>query len=344
MLDTTFLYRVIVITITIIVSGALIIFFTLAIYKFHCFDYPVSTNMINNPLEYYIKSDNLFGISLSENKLSKKVHFDENNLPMREYRNLGIYYNPAYIAWWAIINLEEYVKNDDVNYLENFYSSIHWLCENCIETERGFVIWPYNFDWKEGKSILKAPWFSALAQGLAISVLVRAYLLSGNIKLLELAKKGTKVYEVEVKNGGIKTLKDGYVFYEEYPSYPLARVLDGFIFSLLGLYDYYRVSKDLEVKKLFEDGYKALTNNIEYWNYNDRWSWYGSHGNLSSPMYNKLNSCLLLAMYNITKDTYLKKIALSWAPEKLNGIEKIKLWIYYYYLLLRRIIRIPITR
>lgn len=342
MLNPIFFY--IIIVAVIIISGALIIFFTFAIYKFHCFDFPISTNIANDPLKYHIQSDSLFGISLSKDKLSKKVHLDEKSIPMREYKNLGIYYNPAYIAWWAIINLEEYIKNNDEDYLEAFYSSVRWLCENFIETERGFVVWSYNFDWKEGKSILKAPWFSALSQGLAISVLVRAYLLSEDIKLLELAKKATRIYEVEVKNGGIKTLEDGYVFYEEYPSYPLARVLDGFIFSLLGLYDYYLVSKDLKVKRLFEDGYKALTNNIQYWNYNNIWSWYGSHGNLSSPMYNKLNLCLLLAMYNITKDDTLKKLALSWSPENLGNVGKLKLWVYYHYLLFRRILGVPIKR
>src|SRR5207245_1573418 len=128
---------------------------------------------------------------------------------------------------------------------------------------------PDTVYFKEGACSLKAPWICAMAQGLAISVLVRAHRMTNREGLLDLCRAATQVFEKHVEDGGVRTLEGGYALYEEYPGYPLARVLDGFLFSLLGLYDLWVQTDDGKVFQLFADGIDGLRHALPCWNYRD---------------------------------------------------------------------------
>src|SRR5206468_3875423 len=77
-----------------------------------------------------------------------------------------------------------------------FSRQADWLVAHAVRRSDGAVIWPYTFDWREGRCRLEAPWICAMAQGLAISVLVRAYRMAGGGEhLLETCRAATRVFE-----------------------------------------------------------------------------------------------------------------------------------------------------
>lgn len=51
---------------------------------------------------------------------------------------------------------------------------------------------------------------------------------------------------------------DKYAWYEEYPTNPSSFVLNGFMYSLLGLYDLAQASNNGQVEKLLENGLGSL--------------------------------------------------------------------------------------
>lgn len=117
--------------------------------------------------------------------------------------------------------------------------------------------------------VLPPGWYSAMGQGHAISVLTRAYHVSGDGKYLEAAKKalgpfkqdspgaGSPVSSSPDSRGGVRAWFLGHLpWYEEYPSNPPSFVLNGFIFSLFGLYDL--KAKSDEARQLFEAGLESL--------------------------------------------------------------------------------------
>ena len=61
--------------------------------------------------------------------------------------------------------------------------------------------------------------------------------------------------------------KEGFVWYEEYPSLENEppHVLNGFIFALFGLYDYYKATESEEALELFNQGIKTLKEKINLW-------------------------------------------------------------------------------
>lgn len=284
-------------------------------------DYPVWTNerSIEDRLQYYVVSDQLF---------LQNVREDSDGFVYNEYGGkLGSQYNPAYIAWYGLVNLTRYIQSGEKDLLKKFLRQLSWLRTRYRDWGSKGYVWTYDFDWLEGKAYLKAPWISAMAQGLAISNLVRGYLLLNDEELLAIARKAIKVFEIAVADGGVMTMEDGHVLYEEYPAYPLARVLDGFLFSLLGLYDLWVVCGDERAKSLFARGVEGLKHNLKTWDFKHLWSWYGRHGYLCPPLYNKLNVSLLLVLYKLTGEDLFLTVARRWDPTSKTWIQKLYLFV-----------------
>ncbi len=62
---------------------------------------------------------------------------------------------------------------------------------------------------------------------------------------------------------------------------------------------------------------EAIEKNIRFWDYRRRWSRYGCHRFLCTPVYNKLNSALLRVLYEITAKDIFHDYSSAWDPEKL---------------------------
>lgn len=103
-----------------------------------------------------------------------------------------------------------------------------------------------------------------MGQGHAISVLSRAYYHSGEDKYLNAAIRGLKPFKVPSSKGGITASFLGkYIWYEEYPTTPPSFILNGFIYSLIGLYDLKSITSGKDANdalKLFEQGMTSLKN------------------------------------------------------------------------------------
>jgi hypothetical protein len=163
-----------------------------------------------------------------------------------------------------------------------------------------------------------------MSQGLAISCLIRAYRLEGQDQFLATAYRASKVFELEIEYGGVRTVENGVVFYEEYPAFPPVRILDGFVFGLLGLYDLYEEIGDDHIKGLFDEGMEGVKSHLKKWNYRNIWSWYGRHGFLSPPEYNKLNAVLMGVLFGITRDPTFETFWKAWDNEKKDCFRKMK--------------------
>ena len=89
-----------------------------------------------------------------------------------------------------------------------------------------------------GQQSLEPGWYSAMAQGQAISLLVRAHAGSGRDEYLNAAVRALALFDIQSADGGIVAkFMDRYVWYEEYPTVPPCFVLNGFMYALIGLYD-----------------------------------------------------------------------------------------------------------
>jgi hypothetical protein len=284
------------------------------------FDYPI--DIVEEALppkshRYYVYSKPLFRDQLSN---------DETGVVVCDYRAQGRQYNPAFISWCALMSLEDYAKESLVDHLRAFSIQVQWLKASAVARPDGAIVWPYHFDWQEGRSCLKAPWISAMSQGLAISALVRAYRLTGDAGLLPLCERSIRVFEQAVEDGGVRTQEGDHVLYEEYPAYPLPRVLDGFLFSLLGLHDLAQELRDSRTQRLFDEGIDGLKFKLADWNYRGKWSWYGTHGYLCPTHYHRLNGTLIQILARLTGDSLLAQYGEQWLRRPLSRLDKAEIF------------------
>ncbi|KTF91257.1 hypothetical protein cypCar_00003491 [Cyprinus carpio] len=117
-----------------------------------------------------------------------------------------------------------------------FFAASDWLVRN--QDERGG--WPIMVTRKlgDGFRALEPGWYSAMAQGQAMSTLVRAYLMTKDDTYLKAALRATGPFKLPSEQHGVKAVfMNKYDWYEEYPTIPSSFVLNGFIYSLIGLYD-----------------------------------------------------------------------------------------------------------
>ncbi|NXN87798.1 GLCE epimerase, partial [Bombycilla garrulus] len=141
-----------------------------------------------------------------------------------------------------------------------FFAASRWLLRN--QDERGG--WPIGVTRKlgEGFGPLEPGWYSAMAQGQAMSTLVRAYLLTKEPAFLSAALRATAPFKLPAERGGVKAVFMGrHEWYEEYPTTPSSFVLNGFMYALIGLYDLKETAGEKlgrEARLLYERGMESL--------------------------------------------------------------------------------------
>ncbi|XP_041966430.1 glucuronic acid epimerase a [Alosa sapidissima] len=141
-----------------------------------------------------------------------------------------------------------------------FLCASRWLLRH--QDERGgWPIWVAR-RLGEGFRPLEPGWYSAMAQGQAMSTLVRAYLLTHDPAFLSAALRATGPLKRTVDQHGVRAVfMNKFDWYEEYPTTPSSFVLNGFIYALIGLYDVAETAGDKlgrEAEVLFSRGIESL--------------------------------------------------------------------------------------
>ncbi|KAE9418949.1 hypothetical protein Angca_008118, partial [Angiostrongylus cantonensis] len=126
-----------------------------------------------------------------------------------------------------------------------FLTAADWLCSN-QNKEGGWAV-PVERAIADRRLTLNAGWHSAMAQGHALSLLTRAYAATRNVTYLTVATEALKLFEKDAVIGGVRSMLFDHVWFEEYPTTPGSFVLNGFMYSLIGLYDFKSVQLSTEV-------------------------------------------------------------------------------------------------
>lgn len=142
-----------------------------------------------------------------------------------------------------------------------------------LATQRaGGIAWEYMFHFDGGSP----PWTSGLSQGTALQVLARAYQRFKEPADLAAAQQALGIFQTPPPQG-VRVQTPAGALYAEYTYAPSDRILNGFIQSLVGLYDYTSITKDPLGQTLFEAGdaeARALTPHYD----TGSWSLYDQFG------------------------------------------------------------------
>lgn len=214
------------------------------------------------------------------------------------------------------------------DHMAHFYDAAEWLVKNQNKTSGG---WPIPVKRKLGSGFMElaSGWYSAMAQGHAISLLARAYHARGSRKYLKAAVNALKLFKIPSYQGGIQAkFLSKYVWYEEYPTQPPSYVLNGFIYSLLGLFDLNAIAPlnySTEAGQLFDNGMIALKKMLTLYDtgsgstYDLRHFSLGIAPNLARWDYHATHVNQLLLLATIDKDPVIRTTAERW-KDYMRGI------------------------
>ncbi|MEQ5791017.1 hypothetical protein J4E06_08140 [Muricauda sp. NFXS6] len=223
-----------------------------------------------------------------------------------------VFYSPVAIGLGSLRDLQQANKYSDSIALKSFLINAKWLMSN--QDSLGRI--PFNTPVSSLDKKIEPPWYSALAQGLALSVFSRAYEISGDTVFCRAANMGLESFEIKIAEGGIMSSeRDFEAFLEEYPTNPPMHVLNGFNYSILGLYDAASILKNQKAQLLFEKYSNVLADKISEFDLG-HWSAYSkdvpslrNHYTYCNPWYHKLHIVQLQVLYKQTRKEELRQYA-----------------------------------
>lgn len=252
--------------------------------------------------------------------------YDDAGIPLLDYHGaLGLQYNPIAIAQYGLGNYNLFCRTGALERKRKFLVAADWLVANLEPNGAGLWVWNHHFDW-EYRTRLKAPWFSALAQGQGISLLVRAHRETGLADYLDAARYAFAPFLKKIADGGVvHTDEDGHTWFEEYIVSPPTHILNGFIWASWGLNDYFLATGDAQAKKLFNQAVRTLAANLQRYDAGF-WSLYEQSGTwlkmLASPFYHRLHIVQLEVLYQLTGEKIFHDYAARWESYRCSRLKR----------------------
>jgi heparosan-N-sulfate-glucuronate 5-epimerase len=243
-------------------------------------------------------------------------YHDPDGIPMLNYHGaIGLQYNPIAIAQWGLGNINLYFQTHGPERYEKFLKAADWLCANLEQNSHGLYVWNHHFDW-EYRTTLRSPWYSGLAQGQGISLLVRAHAETGIDKYRTAADHAFQSFLASTNQGGVSFIdENGNLWFEEYIVSPPTHILNGFIWATWGVRDYLLATGNPLAQDLFTRAIETLRNNLHRYDLGF-WSLYEESGTrlpmLASAFYHRLHVVQLRVLHGLTGDKVFADYADRW--------------------------------
>lgn len=261
-----------------------------------------------------------------ESKADYPGYYDDRGIPMLDYHGaVGLQYNPIAIAQYGLGNYNLFCRAADPERRRKFLAAADWLVANLEQNPAGLWVWNHHFDW-EYRTPLKSPWYSALAQGQGISLLVRARRETENPAYLEAARRAFETFLRTTDEGGVTCVdEEGYTWFEEAIVDPPTHILNGFLWASWGVYDYLLYTGDAEAKRLFNEAVHTLRANLSRFDAGF-WSLYEQSGTrmkmLASHFYHSLHIVQLRVMHRLTGEPVFARFADRWEAQRRNPLKR----------------------
>jgi len=239
--------------------------------------------------------------------------FDEAGLPRYNYSgDIGLKYNAITIAQWGLYNLQQWEKGGEEANRQQALRCAEWLVNNARPWKQDILAWIYDYGFDLYGP--HPPWISGMAQGEAVSLLLRCHQIEPRDEFVNTVHGAIKAFDYQFDQGGVAaTLQDGSIFFQEYPTKPAVHVLNGGIFALLGVHDYASFIEDEHYRALTRHCLDTLKNHWRDWD-SGFWTLYDLYPlrRYASKMYQELHIRQFRALAQLFQINEFDKIADRW--------------------------------
>lgn len=167
-----------------------------------------------------------------------------------------LYDHPVAQAQYVVNMLRDYRLTPERQYLDAAIVNADRLLLRATKVGRA-IFFPYPFDYPlHGRGLLRAPWYSGMAQGVALAGFVRLFERTGDLRWKAAADATFASFLVPQTGPGpwVTMVEGELLWFEEYPWEPADHTFNGHVFALYGLYDYWRLTQDPRAERLIRGG------------------------------------------------------------------------------------------
>jgi heparosan-N-sulfate-glucuronate 5-epimerase len=241
------------------------------------------------------------------------IVLDAAGIPRVRYPGRGeLVYNPVTVAQHGLQQVSYFALTGRRTHLRRAVRAARWLEQT---QNRRTGKWLYSFRWRVVRTrlTLRAPWASAMAQGQAMSLLVRVYQATGERRYLAAALRALRPLSRSVRRGGLVARLHGRAWYEEYPTSPPSFVLNGFMFTLLGLHDLGAIRASSGARALYRRGLQTLVASLPLYDTPAGSLYHLAGGRYVAPShYQRLHVKLLSAFLALSPEPALRRYRDRW--------------------------------
>jgi heparosan-N-sulfate-glucuronate 5-epimerase len=227
------------------------------------------------------------------NDLTGKVHWsgpvDENGLLLNRLPSGELVYFPTAVVQKSLGHWDVWLASGrrSVADRDAFLAGARW-CLDRQDEQGGWTAW------SQLGLHYQSP-YSAMTQGEAVSLLVRAFDTTRDARFVDAARRAIDLMLLPTSAGGVaRGVPEGLVL-EEAAQQDESTVLNGWIFSLFGLHDFLLVRGDEEVSSALDRTVAALCAWLPRFE-GPFWSRYDTRGTIASPFYHHLHIAQLAAL------------------------------------------------
>lgn len=248
-------------------------------------------------------------------KVLKQKPLGIDQLPLINTQNMKKIEFSTAIFQYGLGAFDLYLQTKDNNYYTLFIRMADWAVEN--QNDNGSFD-TFSFIYPDNPH-------SAMAQGEATSLLLRAYSVSGIEKYLISSRKAIDFMLLPIELGGTSDVNENDLYLKEFTHKQV--VLNGWIFAIFGLYDFCLISDEIKYKDALDKTLRTLSDNLDLFD-NNYWSNYNFDATiLSSRFYHKLHIAQLSALYQITGINKFYDLSYAWSQYDGKIINRIRAFI-----------------
>lgn len=254
--------------------------------------------------------------------------FDDKGVPVRPSPidpsiHLHVY---TTMCSFALANWDEYLTTGDERGLKRLLAVADYIEQSGEQSPSGgLLLHDPGPDGREHAGPL-----CAMTQGEAMSVFVRAYEATGDAVYQDAALACLDPFNRDIHDKGVvgRFVAIDRPWYEEDTGWPLRHILNGMIYSLIGLHELNRLIPSTLAGRLYHEGCQSVEQALPLF---DRswWSnyWYAETGNrhyIASMLYHNLHIVQLVELYRQTHNRALLAAAKRFEAQSRNPINRFR--------------------
>jgi hypothetical protein len=224
-------------------------------------------------------------------------------------------YHPLVIARYGVTLLQSYRITQNPAFLDRAKVNATFLINTAISRD-GAIYFPYPFTYRlfgNPSDLMHRPWYSAMAEGAALTLFVRLLGLTGD---QEWRTAADSTFATFVKRRSSRrpwtvfvARHDGrrYLWFEEYPKKPPTTPLNGDLYAFFGVWEYARAIGSAAAVHVFDGGATTIRHEVQRFRVPGKISYYSLRVHAQYAHYHCTHVWQLKLLARMTADPWFAR-------------------------------------